>query len=85
MSDAFIIDTCRTPRGIGKLGKGALADCHPQHLAATVLAAIAERNQLDTREVDDVIWGTSAQRGKQSMDMDAWRCWTPASASWPVA
>ena len=69
MSDAFIIDTCRTPRGIGKLGKGALADCHPQHLAATVLAAIAERNQLDTREVDDVIWGTSTQRGKQGMDM----------------
>ncbi len=69
MSDAFIIDTCRTPRGIGKLGKGALADCHPQHLAATVLAAIAQRNQLDTSEVDDVIWGTSTQRGKQSMDM----------------
>ena len=30
MSDAFIIDTCRTPRGIGKLGKGALADCRSE-------------------------------------------------------
>jgi acetyl-CoA C-acetyltransferase len=69
MSDAFIIDACRTPRGIGKAGKGALADLHPQHLAATVLKAIAERNQIDTAEVDDVIWGTSAQRGKQGMDM----------------
>ncbi|MFO1327211.1 MAG: acetyl-CoA C-acetyltransferase [Rubrivivax sp.] len=69
MSDAYIIDACRTPRGIGKQGKGALADCHPQHLAATVLKAIAERNQLDTAEVDDVIWGTSTQRGKQAMDM----------------
>ncbi len=69
MSDAYIIDTCRTPRGIGKAGKGALADLHPQHLAATVLKALAERNQLDTAEVDDVIWGTSTQRGKQGMDM----------------
>ena len=34
MSDAYIIDACRTPRGIGrKTGKGALADFHPQHLA----------------------------------------------------
>ncbi len=69
MSDAYIIDTCRTPRGIGKVGKGALADFHPQHLAATVLKALAERNQLDTAEVDDVIWGTSTQQGKQSRDM----------------
>ena len=69
MSDAFIIDTCRTPRGIGKQGKGALADCHPQHLAATVLKALAERNDLNTAEVDDVIWGVSTQRGKQGADM----------------
>jgi acetyl-CoA C-acetyltransferase len=69
MSDAYIIDTCRTPRGIGKVGKGALADLHPQHLAATVLKALAERNQIDTAEVDDVIWGTSTQQGKQGRDM----------------
>jgi acetyl-CoA C-acetyltransferase len=69
MSDAYIIDACRTPRGIGRQGKGALADCHPQHLAATVLKALAERNQLDTAEVDDVIWGTSTQRGRQGLDM----------------
>ena len=69
MPDAYIIDTCRTPRGIGKVGKGALAEFHPQHLAATVLKALAERNQLDTADVDDVIWGTSTQRGKQGFDM----------------
>jgi len=69
MAEAYIIDACRTPRGIGKLGKGALAELHPQHLAATVLKALAERNALDTREVDDVIWGTSTQRGRQGMDM----------------
>ena len=69
MTEAWIIDACRTPRGIGKVGKGALADFHPQHLAATVLKAIAERNNLNTAEVGDVIWGTSSQRGKQGGDM----------------
>jgi acetyl-CoA C-acetyltransferase len=69
MGEAYIIDACRTPRGIGKVGKGALADIHPQQLASTVLKAIAKRNDLNTAEVDDVIWGTSAQRGKQGADL----------------
>lgn len=69
MPEAWIIDACRTPRGIGKIGKGALAGIHPQQLAASVLKAIAERNDLRTKEVDDVIWGTSSQRGKQGGDL----------------
>ena len=69
MQEAWIIDACRTPRGIGKKGKGALADQHPQHLGATVLKAIAERNQLETADVDDVIFGTSSQRGQQGGDL----------------
>ena len=69
MSDAFIIDAVRTPRSIGKVGKGALAHMHPQHVAATVLKALAERNHLNTADVDDVIWGTSAQMGLQGGDM----------------
>ncbi len=69
MSEAWIIDHCRTPRGIGKKGKGSLADQHPQHLGATVLGAIAERNDLNTAEVGDVIFGTSSQRGRQSGDL----------------
>ncbi|HET9160955.1 MAG TPA: beta-ketoacyl synthase N-terminal-like domain-containing protein, partial [Caulobacteraceae bacterium] len=69
MTEAWIIDACRTPRGIGKVGKGALADIHPQQLGATVLKAIAERNGIDTAEVDDVIWGTSAQVGEQGGDL----------------
>jgi len=67
--EAWIIDACRTPRGIGKVGKGALAGIHPQQLAASVLCAIAERNNLRTEHVDDVIWGTSSQRGKQGGDL----------------
>ena len=69
MNEAWIIDACRTPRGIGKVGKGALADMHPQHLGATVLKAIAERNGVNTAEVDDIIWGTSSQRGQQGGDL----------------
>src|SRR6185295_5483504 len=69
MPEALIIDAVRTPRGIGKVGKGALADHHPQHLGATVLKALAERNGLNTAEVDDIIWGTSSQRGKQGGDL----------------
>ncbi|MEM1113154.1 MAG: acetyl-CoA C-acetyltransferase [Pseudomonadota bacterium] len=69
MSEAWIIDACRTPRGIGKKGKGSLAEQHPQHLGATVLKAIVERNGVNTAEVGDVIFGTSSQRGRQSGDL----------------
>jgi len=69
MGEAYIIDAVRTPRGIGKQGKGALAHMHPQHLAATCLKAIAERNDLDTSTVGDVVWSVSSQDGKQASDM----------------
>jgi acetyl-CoA C-acetyltransferase len=69
MAEAWIIDACRTPRGVGKAGKGALADFHPQHLGATVLKALVARNGFDTALVDDIIWGTSAQRGQQGGDL----------------
>ncbi|UZW56003.1 acetyl-CoA C-acetyltransferase [Sphingobium sp. JS3065] len=68
-NQALIIDACRTPRGIGRAGKGALSGLHPQHLTSSVLRAIAERNGIDTGEVDDVIWGTSSQIGEQSGDL----------------
>ena len=69
MAEAFIVDAVRTPRGVGKVGKGALAHMHPQHLAATVLSQLRDRNKLDTATVDDIIWGTSSQRGAQGGDM----------------
>jgi acetyl-CoA C-acetyltransferase len=69
MPDAYIIDAARTPRGIGKPGKGALSHLHPQHLAATVLKAIKDRNDLNTADVNDVIWSTSTQKGKQGGDL----------------
>ena len=69
MVDALIIDACRTPRGVGKAGKGALSGIHPQQLGATVLRALADRTGIDTADVDDIIWGTSAQIAQQSGDL----------------
>ena len=69
MTEAWIIDACRTPRGVGKYPKGALSQIHPQRLGSTVLKALKERNNINTAEVDDVIWGTSSQRGPQSCDL----------------
>ena len=69
MTEAYIIDAVRTPRSIGKLGKGALSHMHPQHLASATLKAIKDRNNLDTSKVDDVIWGCSAQFGLQGGDL----------------
>ena len=69
MTEAYIIDAVRTPRGIGKYGKGALHKIHPQRLGATVLKALKERNNLNTADVDDIIWGTASQVGPQGGDL----------------
>src|SRR5690349_19238453 len=69
MADALIIDACRTPRGVGKAGKGALSGIHPQQLGATVLKALAERTGIKTADVDDIVWGCSAQVATQSGDL----------------
>ena len=65
MAEAWIIDAARTPRGVGKVGKGGLSAVHPQRILSTVLRALAERNRLDTADIDDVIAGCGTQFGKQ--------------------
>ena len=65
MSEAWIIDAARTPRGIGKQGKGALWEVHPQKLLSSVLKPLADRNHLNTNEIDDVIMSCSTQFQKQ--------------------
>jgi acetyl-CoA C-acetyltransferase len=61
MKEAWIIDAVRSPRAIGKPGKGAYSGMHPQRLLSQVLRAIADRNNLNTAEIDDVIMGCSTQ------------------------
>jgi acetyl-CoA C-acetyltransferase len=63
--EAWIIDAARTPRGIGKIGKGSLSTVHPQRLLSSVLRELASRNGLNTAEIDDVIAGCGTQFGKQ--------------------
>lgn len=65
MADAYIIDAARTPRGIGKQGKGALAELHPGRLLAQVFEQIEARNNLKTEDIDDVVVACSSQIGKQ--------------------
>ena len=65
MHEAWIIDTARTPRGIGKSGQGALSAVHPQRILSTVLRALKDRNGLTTNDIDDVIIGCFAQTGLQ--------------------
>ena len=65
MTDAYIIDAARTPRGIGKQGKGALTEFHPGRLLARVFEEIGNRNNLKTGEIDDVVVACSSQIGRQ--------------------
>ena len=65
MADAYIIDAKRTPRGIGKAGKGALTEFHPGRLLAKVFEEIGDANNMRTEDIDDVVVACSSQIGKQ--------------------
>ena len=64
MTDAFIYDAVRTPRGKGR-PDGALHEVTAVRLSAGVLDALAVRNGLDGPAVEDVIWGNVTQVGEQ--------------------
>ncbi|CAG2145994.1 acetyl-CoA C-acetyltransferase [Cupriavidus numazuensis] len=65
MTEAFIYDAVRTPRGKGKPGAGALYEVKPIDLVVTLLEALRERLQLDPARVDDLIMGISSAVGDQ--------------------
>jgi len=68
MTEAFIYDHVRSPRGRGK-PDGSLHTITPINLASQVLAAVRDRNGLDTSLVDDVILGCVAPVGEQGADI----------------
>ncbi|MBP9592964.1 MAG: acetyl-CoA C-acetyltransferase [Steroidobacteraceae bacterium] len=68
MTDAFILDAVRTPRGRGR-PDGSLHAITPVQLAAQTLAAIRDRNSLDTNLVDDVVLGCVSPVGEQGADI----------------
>ncbi|MFT7597458.1 MAG: acetyl-CoA acyltransferase [Acidimicrobiales bacterium] len=66
MEDAVIVDAVRTPMG---KRNGRLSGWHPADLAAEVLKALAERNDLDPALVEDVIMGCVMQVGAQAVNV----------------
>ncbi len=68
MTDAFIYDAVRTPRGKGKKN-GSLHEITSLELATQALEALRDRNNLDTSKVDDVIMGCVAPIGEQGSDI----------------
>ena len=64
MTEAYIYDAVRTPRGKGRKD-GALHEVTSLRLSAQVLNSLKERNGLDGHAVEDVIWGNVTQVGEQ--------------------
>ncbi len=64
MSEAFVYDAIRTPRGKGKKD-GSLHEVKPVNLLAGLLTELQHRNDLDTAAVDDVVMGVVSPIGEQ--------------------
>ena len=64
MTEAFIYDAIRTPRGKGKKD-GSLYEVKPVNLLAGVLSELQRRNDFDTAKVDDVVMGVVSPVGEQ--------------------
>jgi acetyl-CoA C-acetyltransferase len=69
MTYAYILDAVRTPRGRGKMGKGALSSIHPQELLAQALTQLARRTGVEKRDVDDVIAGCVTEANEQGANL----------------
>lgn len=64
MTDAYILDHVRSPRGKGR-ANGSLHEVTPIELATQVLESIRDRNELDTSKIDDVVFGCVTPVGEQ--------------------
>ena len=68
MSEAYIFDAIRTPRGKGKKD-GSLHEVKPITLLTTLLHALEQRNNLDTSKVEDVVLGCVTPVADQGGDI----------------
>src|SRR5690606_28965778 len=64
MTEAYIYDAVRTPRGKGK-SDGSLHEVTPVELASQVLAAIRDRSDIDAAAIEDVAFGCVSPVGEQ--------------------
>ena len=67
-SEAYIVDLVRTPMGRGKAGS-SLSGVHPVDLGAAPVKALIERNKLDPKSIDDLIYGCVTPIAEQSMNI----------------
>lgn len=81
MREAWIIDGVRSPRGGGKLGKGALTHIHPQRCMAQVLNTLRDRVGFDPTDIEDVVLGCGSGNGKHSHDIARM---SVLDAGWPT-
>jgi acetyl-CoA C-acetyltransferase len=68
MSEAYIIDAIRTPRGKGKKD-GSLYEVKPITLLTTLLNTLKDRHNLNTSKVDDIVLGCVTPIGDQGADI----------------
>ena len=64
MTEAYVYDAIRTPRGKGKKD-GSLHEVKPVNLLAGVLRELQRRNDFDTAQIDDVVMGVVSPIGEQ--------------------
>jgi acetyl-CoA C-acetyltransferase len=80
--EAWIIDAVRSPRGVGKPGKGSLAHLHPQNVLGQVLVGLQQRVGFDPADVDDVVCGNGSHAGDHAHDIGRMAV---LDAGWPVS
>ncbi len=78
MSEAYIVDACRTPRG---RRKGSLAGVHPIDLFGVPLKALVKRTGIDPTQVDDVVVGCVSETGEQGTNLARGAV---LAAGWPI-
>jgi acetyl-CoA C-acetyltransferase len=81
MPNAYVIDAVRTPRGRGKMGKGALSGIHPQELLAQTLNQLADRTRLAKGDVEDVVVGCVSEVNDQGANIARN---SVLAAGWPI-
>jgi acetyl-CoA C-acetyltransferase len=81
VTEAWIIEGVRSPRGGGKQGVGKMTHIHPQRILAQVLNSLQERAGFDPADVEDVVMGCGSGAGDHSMDIARM---ATLDAGWPT-
>ncbi len=81
MSEAWIIDGVRSPRGRGKPGVGSLSEIHPQRIMAQVLNGLKDKIGFDPADVEDFVAGNGSGTGDHAHDIARM---SVLDAGWPI-